>query len=100
MQLTGSADANVVCAVVDLVEEQLRLRLDGAEEVPDQLRYIAVNVSVARFNQIGDEGKSSMTIEGESANWLTDLFAPYAKDIQAYLDSQAGSTGGVRIRFL
>ena len=100
MQLTGSADANVVCAVVDLVEEQLRLRLDGVEEVPDQLRYIAVNVSVARFNQIGDEGKSSMTIEGESANWLTDLFAPYAKDIQAYLDSQAGSTGGVRIRFL
>lgn len=100
MQLTGSADANVVCAVVDLVEEQLRLRLGGVEEVPDQLRYIAVNVSVARFNQIGDEGKSSMTVEGESANWLTDLFAPYARDIQAYLDSQAGSTGGVRIRFL
>lgn len=100
LQLTGPADANVVSAVVELVEEQLCLRLGGAESVPDQLRYIAVNVSAARFNQLGDEGKSSMTVEGESAGWLTDLFEPYAKDIQAYLDSQAGSTGGVRIRFL
>ena len=59
-----------------------------------------VNVAVARYNQLGDEGKSSMTVEGESADWLGDLFAPYAADIQAYLDGKNSTTGGVKIRFL
>lgn len=100
IQLTGPADEDVISTVIGLVSEQLRLRLGGAEDVPESLQYIVVNVSAARYNQIGDEGKSTMTVEGESAGWLTDLFAPYAKDIQAYLDAQAGSTGGVRVKFL
>ena len=98
--LLGSADSAVVLEVVSLVEDQLKLRLGGANEIPEGLRYIVVNVAVARYNQLGDEGKSSMTVEGESADWLGDLFAPYAADIQAYLDGKNSTTGGVKIRFL
>ena len=41
-----------------------------------------------------------MTIEGESASWLTDLFEPYEKDIRAYLDNRDKASNGVRVRFL
>lgn len=86
--------------LVDLIEAQLKNRLGGVDEVPAQLEYIVVNVTVARFNQIGDEGKSSMTVEGESAGWLTDLFAPFEADIQRYLDRVNSTVQGGTIRFL
>lgn len=86
--------------LVDLVEAQLKNRLGGVTEVPAVLEYIVVNVVVARFNQIGDEGKSSMTVEGESASWLTDLFTPFEEDIQRYLDRVNATVSGGSIRFL
>ena len=100
LKLLGGAPDNVlVRSIIDLVESQLLVRT-GEDEVPERLEYIVINVSVARYNQIGDEGKSSMTVEGESASWLTDLFAPYEKDIQAYLDSRDRAHNGVRVKFL
>ena len=98
--LIETTNDDVVREVVNLVEDQLRFRLGGVEDVPEDLYYIVINVSVARYNQIGDEGKSSMTVEGESATWLADLFAPYEKDIQAYLDNRDKASNGVRVRFL
>ena len=97
--LGESVDYEVVKTIADMVESQLLVRI-GAEEVPYELDYIVINVTVARFNQIGDEGKSSMTIEGESASWLTDLFEPYEKDIRSYLDNRDKASNGVRVRFL
>lgn len=97
--LGSTVNEDQVVSIIDLVKAQLTVRINE-EEVPDKLDYIIVNVSVARYNQIGDEGKSSMTVEGESASWLTDLFAPYEKDIQAYLDNRDKASNGVRVRFL
>lgn len=86
--------------LVILVEAQLNNRLGGVEEVPEELEYIVVNVVVARYNQIGDEGKSSMTVEGESAGWLKDLFSPFEEDIKKYLDRVNSTVQGGSIRFL
>lgn len=94
-----SADHELLRIIIDMVESQLLLRLN-MEEVPYELQYIVVNVAVARYNQIGDEGKSSMTVEGESAAWLTDLFAPYEKDIKLFLDRENQTVSGGSIRFL
>lgn len=98
--LIEAANDDVVREVVNLVEDQLKFRLGGVEDVPEDLYYIAVNVSVARYNQIGDEGKSSMTVEGESASWLTDLFVPFDKDIRSFLDRQNETVSGGSITFL
>lgn len=97
--LGNSVDETQITSIIDLVKAQLTVRINE-EAVPDNLDYIIVNVSVARYNQIGDEGKSSMTVEGESAAWLTDLFTPYEKDIQSYLDNRDKASNGVRVRFL
>lgn len=86
--------------IIDLVEAQLKNRLGGVDSIPENLEYIITNVVLARFNQIGDEGKSSMTVEGESASWLTDLFAPFEADIQKYLDRENETVSGGSITFL
>lgn len=97
--LGGAVDDGILETVIDMVEAQLLLRI-GESEIPEALRFIVVNVATARYNQIGDEGKSSMTVEGESASWLTDLFEPYEKDIRQYLDRRNETTSGVKVRFL
>lgn len=80
--------------VISLVTAQLSNRLGGVEEIPEGLDYIVMNVTAARYNQIGDEGKASMTVEGESASWLADLFAPFEEDIRGYLDRQGTAPRG------
>lgn len=101
--ITDKSDKTLNCLlenIMDMVEAQLQNRLGGVREVPEELDYIVHNVTISRYNQLGDEGKSSMTVEGESASWLTDLFAPFEEDIQRYLDRTNGTVSGGSITFL
>ncbi len=100
MDTDDDSSENLLYDIIDLVEAQLKNRLGGIRKIPDSLEYIVDNVVLARFNQIGDEGKASMTVEGESASWLTDLFAPFEEDIQRYLDRINETVSGGSITFL
>lgn len=98
--ITGAELNRLLDDIVDMVEAQLKNRLGGVDDIPEELEYITANVVVARYNQLGDEGKNSMTVEGESASWLTDLFAPFEADIQRYLDRTNKTVSGGSITFL
>lgn len=103
LNLDDDATSTKLDDIEEMVEAQLINRLGGIETVvtvPDELAYIVVNVSLARYNQIGDEGKNASTVEGESSTWLTDLFAPYEEDIQKYLDRNNSTVSGGSITFL
>jgi len=100
MDTDDDSSENLLYDIIDLVEAQLKNRLGGIRKIPDSLEYIVDNVVLARFNQIGDEGKASMTVEGESASWLTDLFDPFEADIQRYLDRTNETVSGGSITFL
>lgn len=74
--------------IIEATEDRLKNRLGGAENVPSELEPVVMEVSIARFNRISSEGTSSHSVEGESIAWSNDDdFAPFEKDIQAYLDS-------------
>lgn len=77
---------------------RLKNRL-GEIDVPDELEYIVLELSVIRFNRIGSEGLSSHTVEGESQNWNDDDFACFENDINDWLDNQTDTKKG-RVRFL
>lgn len=100
LSITRDESDTLLQDISDLVEGQLKNRLGGAESIPPSLEFIVANVVVARYNQMGDEGKSSMAVDGESASWLTDLFAPFEKDIQRFLDRQNETVSGGSITFL
>jgi hypothetical protein len=82
-------------AIRDMVEARLK-HLLNSKAIPDSMRYIVDEVSIARFNQIGSEGLSTHIVEGETQAWEEDLFAPYMDDINAYLRRNGGLS---RIRF-
>ena len=83
-------------SIKKLVEARLKHLLD-MDIIPDSLRYIVDEVSISRFNQIGSEGLSSHTVEGESQSWADDLFAPYMNDIYEYRRRHGGTA---HIKFL
>lgn len=82
--------------ILDASEQRLKNLLGGLD-VPDELEYIVLEVSVIRFNRVGSEGVSSHTVEGESMSWTDSDFSNYADEIEAYLEElDTGKKGKVR----
>lgn len=84
--------------ILDSSRKRLKVLLGGIEP-PEDLTYIIVEVSAARFNRIGSEGMSANLVEGESQHFSNSDFAGYMDEIKAYLDSVNGSgkKGGFNI---
>ena len=97
--LTGNTADSQLNTIINIVGARIRNRLEGIEEIPEELEYIVTEVTVARYNQIGSEGTSSHTVAQESMSWSDDLLAPYMDDLQDYLTRQETARRG-RLRFL
>lgn len=84
--------------IIETATARLKTLLGGITP-PDSLSYIIREVSIVRFNRIGSEGLRSHTVEGESLTFNDSDFAPFADDIQTFLESQQEGAKG-RLRFL
>lgn len=71
--------------------------LPGLKEVPETLSYIVCELSVTRFNRLGNEGMSSYSQEGESITYGDDI-SPYLSAINEWNKMQQDNTRG-EIRF-
>ena len=85
--------------LIEIASKRLKL-LIGANDVPEQLEYIVVDVAIMRFNRIGSEGINHHTVEGELAIYAVDDFKPYAADIQAYKASVGADNGSYKVKFV
>ena len=81
--------------ILDNTRARLKLRLGGIEP-PLELNHIILEASVARYNQIGSEGIKKHGVEGENMEFSSDIFAPYEKEIKAFLDEKQNHKGKVR----
>lgn len=96
----GSADPitdEVISQIVALVSGRLNSRL-GTTAIPTELEYIVIEVSIARFNRIGNEGMSSYSQTEENISF-TGMFAEFEEDIVAWKDKQGNGIakqGGFR----
>ena len=96
--LTDEDRDELLSLLLETTTQRLKTLLGGLD-VPDNLSYIVLNVTAARFNRIGSEGASSHSVEGESYSFVTDDFADYMDDIQTYLDGLKDNKRGV-VKFL
>ena len=87
---------------LDLIIEQSKKKvlayLPNVTLVPDELSYIVLELSVVRFNRIGNEGMTSYSQDGESIAYGADM-SDYEADIKAWLSKQVNNDRGV-VRFL
>lgn len=84
--------------IIELTQKRLG-NLLSVKEVPEELEYIVIEVSVIRFNRIGSEGVSSHSVESESMSFNDDDFDSYDKDIRSWLNNQSDLKKG-SVRFL
>lgn len=84
--------------IISTAQARLMLLLGGIEP-PDSMNHIVREVAIIRFNRIGSEGMASHSVEGESLSFVEDDFAPFADEIQAFLESQQETTRG-KLRFI
>ncbi|WP_225420448.1 phage head-tail connector protein [Lapidilactobacillus bayanensis] len=88
--------------IIDITSKRLINMLKGvSKSVPDELSYIVIEVSVARYNRIANEGMKSYSQEGESITFSNSDFDEFQNDISNWLDNQAvtKSTLG-KVRFI
>lgn len=84
--------------IISFATARLKVLLGGIEP-PEELEYIIIDVTTARFNRIGSEGLSVHSVEGESLTFTNDDFKGFSADIQAFLDSKKESSRG-KVRFI
>lgn len=88
--------------IIKNAESALLVRLPGQKVVPDVLSYIIVELSIIRFNRIGNEGMKAFKQEGEDITYdLSDDLDPFMDAINGWLNSQEDPPGKAgKVRFL
>lgn len=79
---------DILNLIIKNTEQALSFKLglkDGVS-IPDVLDYIALEVSVKRYNRLANEGMSSYTQEGQSITFSANDFDEFANDIDAWKD--------------
>lgn len=85
MLLGGSLDERL-----EVIEKRTRDRflLILGSEIPSELEYVVFDVSLKRFNRIGQEGMQSYSQEGLSMTFSESDFDEYADEIEAWRKSK------------
>lgn len=78
--------------IVDIVKEKILSYLN-LEEIPKQLDWIVIELSVSRFNRIGSEGMSSESVDGGSNTYITDELIQYKPYLDDYLKANTQNKG-------
>lgn len=81
--LNGTIDDKL--AVIERRTKERLSSLLESEEVPEKLEYISYEVTLKRFNRIGQEGMSSYTQEGLSMAFPDSDFSEYQQEIDDYV---------------
>ena len=97
--ITDGTQDEILETILRAVQARLKVLLGGVDVIPEQLEYIAEEVTVIRYNRVGSEGMSAHTVEGESISYSDNDFSGFMTDIEAWQDEQKNTKCG-RVRFL
>lgn len=84
---------------LEVIERRTKSRLAsilGVSEVPISFETIVYEVTVKRFNRIGNEGMQSYSQEGLSMAFPESDFAEYQGEIDGWLNAQEDDEGEVK----
>ena len=81
---------------LEVIERYTNKRLTAllqVQEVPEEFEYISYEVTLKRFNRIGQEGMQSYSQEGLSMAFPDSDFDEYTDEINKWKDNQAEEDG-------
>lgn len=88
LQLKDDKRDDILKIIIKDTEQALSLKLglENAKPIPDELDYIVRGVAVKRYNRLANEGMSTYSQEGESITYNADDFDEYMDDINRWKD--------------
>lgn len=86
-KLLGGSNEDKLEVIERRTKERLRVIL-GVREIPDQFEHISYEVTLKRFNRIGNEGMASYSQEGLSMTFPESDFSEYQDEIDDWLNAQ------------
>ena len=84
-------NSNLVNEIIELTKEKI-LNYINEDELPRELEFILVELSIQRYNRIGSEGVSSESVDGKSVSYEDD-FENYKQDLKNYMNKKNNSRG-------
>ncbi|EIN1033641.1 phage head-tail connector protein [Listeria monocytogenes] len=85
LKLINGNQEEQISVIKELTEKRLKAML-REETIPTQLDYIVTDVTLKRYNRIGNEGMSSYSQEGLSFSFPDSDFKEYVSEINYHLE--------------
>lgn len=88
LQLKTDKQNDLLDLIIQNTEQALKFKLsvDQDEGLPSELKFIALEVCVRRYNRISNEGMASYSQEGQSITFNSFDFDDFEDDIKAWRD--------------
>ena len=77
----------LIYEIIELTKSKI-LNYINKEELPKELEFILVELSIQRYNRIGSEGISSESVDGKSVSYEDDF-----ENYKTYLDDYIFKNG-------
>ena len=89
--LNIEGNEELILEIVNITEAKI-LNYINAIEMPVELEFVLIELSVQRFNRIGSEGVSSESIDGKSVSYDDD-FVGYKHYLDDYISRNSVRKG-------
>ena len=89
--LNIEGNENLIYEIVNITESKI-LNYINASEMPKELEFVLIELSVQRFNRIGSEGVTSESIDGKSVSYDDD-FTGYKHYLDDYISRNSVRKG-------
>ena len=89
--LNIEGNENLIYEIVNITEAKI-LNYINASEMPKELEFVLIELSIQRFNRIGSEGIASESIDGKSVSYDDD-FVGYKHYLDDYISRNSVRKG-------
>ena len=89
--LNVEGNEELILEIVNITESKI-LNYINATEMPKELEFVLIELSVQRFNRIGSEGIASESIDGKSVSYDDD-FTGYKHYLDDYISRNSVRKG-------
>ena len=77
-------DIELLEEIVEITKSKI-LSYIKLSEIPKELEFVLVELSIKRFNRIGSEGFTSETVDGKTMSYEESEFEGYEKYLDDYI---------------
>ena len=86
-----SENDDLVSEIIELTKEKI-LNYINKTELPNELEFVLIELSIQRYNRIGSEGIVSESVDGKSVSYEDD-FETYKHYLDEYMTRNNTSRG-------